>query len=335
MPRRIFGIALFTLILLFSTGSSNAQLRSTTEPTEIRGQVRYARGNAPVVDALVRLESLAGGYVGEERTDRLGKFRFSNLLPIQYFVSIRQPGYQEIRREVNLVMIPSDYIQIQLLSDETDTGSATIYSPKIIDANVPAEARREFERAQAAFANGKKSDEAILHLERAIRLYPKFAEAELQLGTAYMDLKQWEPAEQALRRAIELNPKIANADFALGALYLEQQRFEEAERALRKGLELENRSWQGHYTLGRVYWTRKGNGDLQRAAKQVALALQLNDNFADAHLLAGNIFLQAKRRDEALEEFQTYRRLAPKGPYADQTRETVKRLRNSEVKKST
>ena len=335
MPRRIFGVALFSLIFLFSIGSSSAQLRSTTEPTEIRGQVRYARGNAPVVDALVRLESLAGGYVGEERTDRLGKFRFPGLLPIQYFVSIRQPGYQEIRREVNLVMVASDYIQIQLIPDDENTTSANIYSSKIIDANVPPEARKEFERAQAAFANGKKGDEAILHLEKAVRLYPKFVEAELQLGTAYMDRKQWDLAEQALRHALELNPKTANADFALGAMYLEQRRFEDAERVLRKGLDLENRSWLGHYTLGRVYWTRSANGDLQRAARQVALTLQLNDNFADGHLLAGNIFLQAKRREEALQEFQTYLRLAPKGPYADQTRETVKRLRNSDVKKWT
>ncbi len=181
--------------------------------------------------------------------------------------------------------------------------------------------------------NNKKVGEGISHLEKAIQIYPPFIEAQLRLGTAYMDQHQWEKAEHALKRALEIDPKTVNAHFALGALYLQQKRFDEAEKILLKGLEMENRSWRGHFTLGGVYWTRNGRGDLSKAARQVAVTLQLNSEFADAHLLAGNIWLRANKQAEALFEFQEYVRLAPKGEFAVQTRETMQKIKMSQGQK--
>ena len=124
MLRTAFSLLLLSLALCLVP--ARAQFRSSTEPAEIRGQVRYARGNAPAANVLVRLEALSGGFVGEERTDNLGKFRFTNLNPIQYFIYIRQPGFKEIQREVNLVMTASDYIQIQLVADDPAPGAAHV-----------------------------------------------------------------------------------------------------------------------------------------------------------------------------------------------------------------
>lgn len=326
----ILQISFIILILGFSAFSGLAQNNghSITEPIEIRGQVRFAVGGRPAERVNVRLESISGGFVGEERTDSLGKFRFAGLQPIQYLVSIHLPGFKEIQYEVNLVMIPSDYIQLGLVPDSLASGGGSVYSPKLLDANVPTEAQKEFEKADVALANNKP-DEGVSHLERALQIYPNFAEAQLRLGAAYMDQQNWVKAEQALKRAFEIDPRAANAQIALGEIYFRQKRFNEAERALRQGLEIENRSWQGHFTLGRVYWTRAGNGDLQKAGRQIALTLQLNPEHAAAHLLAGNILLRAHRRDDAIVEFQEYLRLAPKGEFASQVRETLQKIKPS------
>jgi cytochrome c-type biogenesis protein CcmH/NrfG len=331
---RRLGLQTFILTLVFPCALSSAlgQIHSSTEPIEIRGQLRYALGNAPAANVLVRLESLNGGYVGEESTDNLGKFRFPNLLPIQYFVNVRHPGFKEIQREVNLVMIPSDYIQLQLLPEDSNSGSAPTSSAKLVNANVPAEARKEFEKGELALLNPKKLDEGISHLEKALQIYPNFVEAALRLGAAYMDEQQWDKAEQALRRALEIEPKAVNAQFALGAMYLRQGRYDDAEKTLLKGLSTENRSWQGHFTLGRVYWTRNGTGDLSKAGRQIAWTIQLNPDLADAHLLAGNIFLRAHRPDDAVVQFQDYLRLAPKGEFAGQALEMIQKLQHSKPK---
>ena len=163
-----------------------------------------------------------------------------------------------------------------------------------------------------------------MHLQKALLVYPNFLEAQLRLGAVYMDLQQWDNAEQALKRALEINPKTVNAYLALGEVYWRQKKYGEAEKALKDGLIIEDRSWQGHFALARLYYTK---GDLSRAGRQVGLAIQLNDSFPDAHLLAGNILLRVNKREDALEQFQTYLRLAPKGEFAAQARQAIEKLK--------
>ena len=303
------------------------------QPKEITGQLRFAEGGAPAADVVVRLDQLTGGFVNEVRTDRLGKFRLSQLLPVQYHVIIRHPGYKEIQREVNLVMQGSEYLQLSLVAEASPAANTRPYSPRVLDASIPLEARKEFERGEALINTGdkKKLSESIRHFERAITLHPPFLEAKLKLGTTHMDLKEWPAAEQVLTEANKAHPKNPHVLFALGELFLQQKKNDEAERMLREGLQVEPRSWQGHFTLGRLYWNG-GGGDIVKAAKQVALALQLNPNFAEAHLLAGNIFLRARKHAEAQFEFEEYLRLAPSGQFANETKEILAKLKKAGVK---
>jgi tetratricopeptide (TPR) repeat protein len=321
------------LFILFTPTFTHSQIRSPAQPAEIRGQLRYAAGGAPAVDVVVRVDQLSGGFINEVRTDRLGKFRFTNLAPVQYQLIIRHPGYQEIQREVNLVLSGSDYVQLQLVADEPAGPHAKTRSPGVLDARVPLEARNEFERGELLVESGdrKKMAEGIRHLQRAIEVYPNFLEAKLKLGTTYMDLKQWADAEQVLLQANSSHSKNAHVLFALGELFLQQKKTDAAERFLREGLQAEPRSWQGHFTLGRLYWNG-GDGDLVKAARQVAIALQLNPNFAEAHLLAGNIFLRARKNAEAQFEFEEYLRLAPTGQFANETKQVLQKLKKASDK---
>jgi Tfp pilus assembly protein PilF len=311
-----------------------SQIRSPAQPAEIRGQLRYALGGAPAADVVVRLDQLAGGFINEVRTDRLGKFRITNLSPVQYHVIIRHPGYQEIQREVNLVMQSSEYLQLQLVAESSPTPARKVVSPGVLNASVPLEARKEFERGEVLVNTGdkKKMAESIRHFERAIAIHPEFLEAKLKLGTTHMDLKEWAQAEQVLIPASKAHPQNPHILFALGELFLQQKKNDEAERVLREGLQVEPRSWQAHFTLGRLYWNG-GSGDIVKAARQVALALQLNPNFAEAHLLAGNIFLRARKNSEAQFEFEEYLRLAPAGQFARETKEILQKIKKARAEK--
>jgi len=324
MLRHACSIVVLLLLLLANPPSILAQLRQSGE---IRGQVRYSQGGAPAADVVVRLDQLSGGSVNEARTDRLGRFSFSNLSRIQYHVIIRHFGYKEIQREVNLIMASSEYLQLQLVSDESAPAPVRS-SSKILDANVPPEARKEFEKAEVLVATGQKAKmgEGIHHLEKAIVIYPAFLEAKLKLGTTHMDLMQWSQAEQVLRQASEAHPRTPNVLFALGELFLQQGKSSEAEKVLREGLQLEPRSWQGHFTLGRLYWN---NNDIVKAGRQVGLAIQLNPTLAEAHLLAGNIFLRARKNEEAQFEFEEYLRLAPKGKYVTETKQVLQKIKRA------
>jgi Tfp pilus assembly protein PilF len=287
----------------------------------------YINGS-PASDVVVRVERLSGGGNVETRTDRLGKFSFERLAPVQYHLIVRHPGYRDIEREVSLVFTGQEYVPLVLVTDPDAVGNKRQPTPSksVIDASVPLEARKEFEKAETILASHKKdaATEALGHLLKAIEIHPTFLEAELKLGLAYMDLQQWDEAEQSLRRAIEINAKTVTAYLALGEIYLHQKKYAEAEKILTEGLVIDNRSWPCHFALGRIYYLK---GDLSRAGKQIGLTIQLNNAFPDAHFLAGNIYLRVNNREFAREQFEEYLKLAPKGEFAVQARQALDKLK--------
>ena len=188
----------FVVLLIHPPGM--AQRTTPTHPVnlEVHGQVRYAETKRPAANIVVRLESFSGGMVGQVLTDREGKFLFSSLASTQYILTIHAPDYQDVHQSIDLLTATSEYVNVYL-SPEPVRKSST--RARYIDASVPEQARKEFENGQAALAAQNKKELAVGHFENAIRLYPNFFEAELSLGTLYMDLGQWDKAEQALRRA--------------------------------------------------------------------------------------------------------------------------------------
>lgn len=313
------------LTLFFSAFATIAQqdLRTNPHPIkiELHGNVRYSDLRRPAANILVRLENFNGGIAAQMLTDRDGRFRFSGLASRQYTLTIRAAGYRDAYQTVDLLTATSDFVNVDLVP-ESRTGPKPRKSIAYIDANVPAGARKEFEKGEDSLA-AKKYADAIRHFENAVQLHPSFFEAELSLGTAYMDQGQLDNAEMRLKRANELNTKSPNALFALGELYLLRNRLADAEQTLRAGLKMEPRAWKARFALARVYWKKP---DLVSTAKQLALTLQLNPEHAEAHFLAGHVFAQANKLPEALLEFQEYLRLAPKGANAVQAREMIQKV---------
>jgi tetratricopeptide (TPR) repeat protein len=144
------------------------------------------------------------------------------------------------------------------------------------------------------------------------------------MGTAYMDLREWESAEAAFQRALAIKPDNAKVLLALGEAYWREKRYDDAELALIDGLKHEDRNWQGYFTLGRLYWDK---GEVMKAAPPIGHTLQLKPDFAEAHLLAGNILLKLSQPERAIMEYEEYVHLAPKGEFAAEARNLVQKLR--------
>ena len=305
------------------TTAQEPGLRTSPHPVkiELHGNVRYADNRQPAANIQVRLDNSNGGVAAQMLTDRDGRFLFSGLASRQYTLTVHAQGYRDSFQMIDLLTATSDYVNIDLLPE-------LVIAPKprrtiaYIDASVPPAARKEYEKGEAAL-EARKTRDAVLHFGNAVQLHPTFFEAELGLGTAYMDLGQWESAEARLRRAAIINPKSPNPRFALGEVYLHNERLPEAEKILREGLRIENRSWRAHLALARVYWKKS---DISSTGKQLALTLQLNPNSPEAHFLAGDVFMRANKPADALAEFQEYLRLDPKGANAAQAKEVIKRL---------
>ncbi|HEX6731011.1 MAG TPA: tetratricopeptide repeat protein [Pyrinomonadaceae bacterium] len=318
--------------ILVATNSAFAQ--SDMDPSlpggsfEISGQINSPDGRKAVQFVSVRLER-GGGLVDQRTTDSTGRFRFTSLNPGNYIISASTPGFRVAPQQVDLNrFIPRVHLMLQL-APEAETFRKTPTVSGVIDANVPARAREEFDKGRLALANKKLAD-GILHLERALTFHKNYFEAQLLLGTAHMDQENWTNASQALGRALEISPKAVNAMVSLGEVYRRLKKYDEGEKVLQKALALDDKSWLAHYALGRIYWDKK---DLINAGKQVAFTLQLQPDFPDARLLAGNIFVRAHLPENAIIEYEEYLRIAPKGQFANEIRELVQKLKTLVEKK--
>jgi tetratricopeptide (TPR) repeat protein len=285
---------------------------------EIVGQVRAAETGLPANRVPIRLERFGGGLVDQIDTDSTGRFRFGNLQRGYYRVILNVPGYRPAQQDADLQVVFRAYLMFELSAEKT--GPMALVD--VIDARAPAEARQELIRGRDAL--GRREYEAsIAHLQRAISVYPEFYEAHLLLGTALMDGREWKKAEVAFQRAAEVKPDSAPAILALGEVYWRQKRYDEAEKTLLRGLKLDDKSWHGYFALARLYWDLD---NIAKAGPAIGRTLQLKPDFAQAHLLAGNILLKVNQQERALAEYQEYLRLDPKGEFAVQARELVQKL---------
>lgn len=284
---------------------------------EVTGHVRDRQTGEPAKNVQVRLERFTGGLAEQMLTDAGGKFRFTGLGRGYYNVVIIAPGYAPAQQTADLQVVFKQYLAFELVPANTSVGAL-----EVIDARVPESARKEYSEAHMALAN-KRPQEGIRHLESALRIYPQFFEARLLLATAYMDQREWAKAEASFKLGHQLRSANGHSLLGLGEVYWRQKRYDEAEKALLDGLKLEDKSWHGHFTLSRVYWNQ---GDVRKAAPAIGRTLQLKPDFAEAHLLAGNILLRLEQRERALVEYQEYLRLEPNGEFGEATRELVKKL---------
>lgn len=311
---------------------------------QVSGQVRFAGTRLPAEGALIRIESFNGGVVSQVITDRTGKFTFTGLNPLQYVVTVHLPGYFDYRERVDLATANSGYLSVELVEDKNAIGKENpaddkhrLKSPGVLSTEIPVAAQDELAKAKSDLAQNKRSHtmEAIKHLEKAVAIYPGYLDAQLMLGLARMDLGQWEKAEGPLRDAVKINPRASTAYFALGEVLRRSKKYPDAESVLAEGLKLAPDSAKGHLTIAKVLWemapSSKNEEQFRAAAqaawKEVSLSLKYEPNLAEAHLLAGNILLQARRTVNALEHFEEYLKIEPNGEFADAARAVVKRIK--------
>ena len=317
---RTFGLALLTILSNSVYAQRERDTWTSVQPLEVSGQVRRADLGEPARNVSVRLERFSGGIVEQMATDNIGRFRFSGLQRGYYTVIVEAPGFRVSRQAADLQVLFKAFLLFEL---QPDTHSRT--APGIIDLRVPVAARDEYARALAAL-DEKKVNEAIPHLERAISIHPEFFDANLMLGTSFMDLRRWKEAETLLRRALEIKQDSSAAIISLGEVNWRLKRYAQAENLLHRGLKMDDKNWHGHFTLARLYWDK---GDVLKAGGGVGRTLQLKPDFAEAHLLAGNVFLRFGQEPRAIVEYEEYLKLAPKGEFAPQTLELVRKLKRS------
>jgi Tfp pilus assembly protein PilF len=327
MPRKVWQLFLIAGCLILSASAAHAQ--------QIQGTVRWGPAQRPAQGVIVRCSGTGG--TNEHLTDPSGRFYF-RVSPGHYECSVRVPGFREEFKSVDLIDTQSsEYMDFRLREEGDSKAPGGNAGTKPAEPNIPAKAREEFDKGAAAVALGKKEnlEEGVLHLEKAVGIFPQYLQAQLMLGTSYAELQQFDKAELALKKTLEIDPKAANALFALGEIYLRQKKNEDAEKVLLQGLQIEDRSYMGHLALARAYVAMAAkikdeteNRPLRvKAYEQVNEAMKYNAELAQAHWIKGNLLISVGRDADAQHEFEEYLRLDAKGPFASQAKTLVDKIK--------
>lgn len=197
-------------------------------------------------------------------------------------------------------------------------------------SNAP-KAKYEIARMRGATAfNLGHYREAATALEQALSIQRGNADDVLQLGLAYVQLDQYDKAEEYLKQAVALRPDneaakqaLARLQFRKAAALIENKQYDEAGRLLRGFLEENPEDGEGWFNLGLAYLF--GN-NLEASEEAFLRSLKLAPNNSDAHNRLGYIYEKTKRYKEALESYQAAYALDAKPEYQESIERVKKRL---------
>ncbi|MBC7901182.1 MAG: tetratricopeptide repeat protein [Saprospiraceae bacterium] len=126
----------------------------------------------------------------------------------------------------------------------------------------------EADQAVTLFNDGQNAHEkgdlpaAIKLYQKALETIPKFPEAELQLGNAFLTLGQIDKAEKSFRRAVEHKEDWSLALASLGSVLVTRSAFAEAEQVLTKAIKLDELNFPAYSALTELRLKTKAGPEL-------------------------------------------------------------------------
>jgi tetratricopeptide (TPR) repeat protein len=144
-------------------------------------------------------------------------------------------------------------------------------------------------------------DEAIIELNKAIEIYPRYALAYNDRGVAYLRKKQYDRAISDFTKALDINPRYPKVLYNRGIAYLDNRKYEKAVSDLTKALDLNLFMAEAYHERGLAYFF-KGEYDL--ALADFNQAITLNPRNGKAYYDRAFFYFYIKDYDRAWENVQ-------------------------------
>ena len=283
----------------------------------IQGHVISPAGRLPETRVRITLTSTNTGtrtaVAGED-----GVFLLNNLEPGSYDVTVDAGKEFEVHRETLYLGTGSQMVTLPVYLRLKPEANPAL-------AGVPKTAVDLFVKAQEAARKGDHAKAESL-LNDAITQHPQFGLAHNELGLIHMRAGQLDQALESYKVAAKALPDDASVQLNYGAALTQKKEFAEAEKQLRRALKKLDKSATGHMYLGVALIGLKNIDEAERELQQ---ASKLGgDQMGAAHKYLGGIYWARRDYKKAADELETYLKLSPKAPDAEQVRGTIKDLRS-------
>jgi tetratricopeptide (TPR) repeat protein len=162
-------------------------------------------------------------------------------------------------------------------------------------------------------ADNSSEISAVTGSEATAQADPNSAQAQFNVGNAYVKSGQWDKAVIAYQKAIELDPNYQTAYANLGVVYYQQGKFDLAVSQYQKALELNPDDIEVAYNLGALYLQQAVSaGDhpdekkLQQAITQLEQINQQAPALAEPYFSLGVAYSILNEKEKAIHSFETF-----------------------------
>jgi TolA-binding protein len=330
LPRLLFIVALLCALQTGTQaqgiGAHRGETSAGTGGTRsIQGHIISPTGRLPESRIRVTLNSSNSG-ARSVTTGEDGVFIFNNLETGPYELTIDAgKDYEPVRESVYISIQPTVNLPIYLrLKPEANPALA----------GVPKSALDLYVKAQEAARKGDNAQAQAL-LTDAVAQHPQFGLAHNELAMLHLKAGAIDKALEEMKLAIKALPDDPQVQFNYGLISLERKDYAEAEKQFRRSLKRMDKSSQGHMYLGVALMRLKATdaAEVQRnqaeAERELQQSIKLGgDSAARAHYYLGGLYWARRDYKKAADELETYVKLAPKAPDAEQVKGTIKELRS-------
>lgn len=332
------------VLLTSSIQEGYAQSRTNQSGTggfnEVRGKVYLPNGQSS--DTPIEVELNAPFASLKVVTDRGGAFVFQNLSPGTYSLIVNAGEQFEVTREYftidtdvppprGIAARPSPKIMTVPIHLQMKRG--VVLRNEVINAKwstVPKEAIASLKHG-LELAQNNKIEQAEAQLRKSIQLAPNFAPAHTELGKLLLQTGRIEASIESFRSAIRFDESDFEAHLNLGIAFLNLKKYDQAEPELVAAAYINRSAVTPHYYLGIVF-VMKDDLNVAQKAFETAKGLKGGNSLPAIHKYLGRIYMKKDMGKEAVEELETYLKLAPKAQDAEKVKKDISDIKAKQIK---
>jgi tetratricopeptide (TPR) repeat protein len=180
----------------------------------------------------------------------------------------------------------------------------------VTSLKAPPEAKKAYDKGLDSLHKGKTA-EAQKSFEKAVAIYPRYANVWLDLGKIRMQSKATEPAREAFQKAVDADDKLVEAHVELAAIAAQQNQWPEAAKELDMALQLDPVDFPRAWFMDAVANFNLKNFDSAEKSAREALKLDPKRYNPDADRLLGLILASKQDFSGAIAELNAYITLVP------------------------
>ena len=194
----------------------------------------------------------------------------------------------------------------------------------------PKDAKKAFEHGLQSLLKNRPAD-AAKDFEKAVAVYPGYAEAWLNLGKLRLQMKSVEPGRTALLKSIEADPKLVPPYLELGLLYAAETNWKESADFLDKAVKLDPVDFpQAWYASAVAHYNLKNYDAAEKSARE---AVKLDPRHANprADYLLGLVLAEKRDYKGAAAELAAYIQEAPTAPDLAQVKDQLAQIEKLQI----